>query len=172
MTDTTITILKKSTPPKLSYRAEGDLTYHIGHKSSSKTFYFRITDNVGGGFFSNEWIALNDIAETAKTNSPNKPFKALIFRNLFQSKGANNHGFLAAILRTESVMLPVDKQSMSHTMSDLKLFKASMQPLIKDKTNLHDDVAEAAQLKETKRAEMIAKMKGNAKATKTKSKTK
>jgi len=159
----TLRIIKKSTSPKLSPRAQGSLTYHVGYDDSSKSFHFRITANSGGGFFSNEWISLTDILDTIETTSSGKPFKALIFKSLYQSKGSNNHGFLAAALRAESLLLPVEKQLMSHTLGDVKGFKAAMQQLIKNKVSLDDDVAEAEKVKEAKRAELIEAMKASAK---------
>jgi len=159
----TFRIIKKPTSPKLSPRAQGSLTYHVGYDETAKTFHFRITANSGGGFFSNEWIALNDVLETIETTSSDKPFKALIFKPLYESKGSNNHGFLAAALRTESLLLPVEKQLMSHSLGDVKSFKTAMQKLIKDKVCLDDDVAEAEKIKEAKRAEMVAAMKASTK---------
>lgn len=111
----TLRIIQKSTSPKLSPRAQGSLTYHIGYDETAKTFHFRITANSGGGFFSNEWVLQNVILDIIETTSPGKPFKAIIFKPLYQSKGSNNHGFLAAALRTEKLFLPVKKQLMSHT---------------------------------------------------------
>jgi len=159
----TFRIIKKSTSPKLSPRAQGSLTYHVGYDETAKSFLFRITANSGGGFFSNEWIALNEILDVIETTSSDKPFKALIFKSHYQSKGSNNHGFLAAALRAESLLLPVEKQLMSHTLGDVKGFKAAMQQLIKDKVSLDDDVAEAEKVKEAKRAELVAAMKASAK---------
>jgi len=158
----TLRIIKKSTSPKLSPTAQGNLTYHVGYDQTAKTFHFRITANTGG-FFSNEWIALNDVLDTIETTSSDKPFKALIFKPLYQSKGSNNHGFLAAALRDESLLLPVEKQLMSHTLGDIKSFKTAMQQLIKDKVSLDDDVAEAEKIKKAKRVELIVAMKASAK---------
>lgn len=159
----TFRIIKKPTSPKLSPRAQGSLTYHVGYDETAKTYHFRITANSGGGFFSNEWISLNDILDTIETTSSDKPFKALIFKSLYDSKGSNNHGFLAAALRAEKLLLPVEKQLMSHTLGDVKSFTTAMQQLIKDKVSLDDDVAAAEKIKEAKRAELIAAMKATAK---------
>jgi len=159
----TLRIIKKSISPKLSPRAQGSLTYHVGYDETAKTFHFRITANSGGGFFSNEWIALNVILDTIETISSDQPFKALIFKSLYQSKGSNNHGFLAATLRAECLLLLVEKQLMSHTLGDVKGFKAAMQQLIKEKVSLDDDVAAAEKIKEAKRAELIVAMKASAK---------
>jgi hypothetical protein len=158
----TFRIIKKSTAPKLSPRAKGSLTYHIGYNNNSKSFHVRITAN-SGGFFSNEWISLSDILDTIEATNSSKPFKAIIFKSLYQPKGSNNHGFLAAALRAEKLLLPVEKQLMSHTLGDAKGFKAAMQQLIKDKVSLEDDVAEAEKIKEAKRAELVAAMKASSK---------
>jgi hypothetical protein len=162
MTNTFSTI-KKSTAPKLSPKATGSLTYHVGYDDKSKFFHFRITANSGGGFISNEWISLNDILDTIEDTSPDNPFKAIIFNPLYQSKGANNHGFLAAALRSESLLMPVEKQLMSHTLGNVKDFKAAMHQLIKDKVSLEDNVAEAQKIKDAKRAELIVVMKASSK---------
>ena len=94
---------------KLSPKSPSSLTYHVGYDDNSKSFHFRITANSGGGFFSNEWIPLSDILDTIATTFPVNPFKAIIFKPLYQSKGSNNHGFLAAALRAEKLFLPVEK---------------------------------------------------------------
>ena len=159
----TFRIIKKSTSPKLSPRTQGALTYHVGYNDKSKFFHFRITANSGGGFFSNEWISLQDVLDTIENTPSDQPFKAIIFKSLYQSKGSNNQGFLAAVLRAENLLLPVEKQLMSHTLGDTKGFKAAMQQPIKDKVSLDDDVAEAEKIKEAKRAELIEAMKASSK---------
>lgn len=59
---------------------------------------------------------------------------------------------------------------LSHTLGNVKTFKAAMAKLIKAKTELHDEVAEAEAAKEAKHQEMIEKVKAAA-ATKDKSST-
>jgi len=54
-------IIKQSTCKLISLAAKGQLTYNIGHNDQSKSIHIRVIANTGGGFFSNEWIALNDI---------------------------------------------------------------------------------------------------------------
>lgn len=159
----TFRIIKKSTAPKLSPKALGSLAYHVGYDDKSKSFHFRITANSGGGFFSNEWIALQDVLDIIENTPSDEPFKAMIFKSLYQSKGSNNHGFLAAALRAENLLLPVEKQLMSRTLGDIDVFKAAMQQLVKDKVSLEDDVAETEMIKEAKRAELIEAMKASSK---------
>jgi len=42
----TLSIIKKSTSPKLSPRAQGSLTYHVGYDETAKTYHFRNTANM------------------------------------------------------------------------------------------------------------------------------
>lgn len=152
-------IIKKSTCSKISPQARGQLTYHIGYDETAKTFHLRVTENTGGGFFSNEWIGVDSILETIDALPSNDPFKAVIFIPLYNSTSANNHGFLAAALRAEKVLGTVDGHPLSHTLGNIKTFTTAMNKLIKDKVDLHDDVAEAEAMREEKHAEMIERMK-------------
>jgi hypothetical protein len=94
-----IRIIKKIVFPKLSGRAKGELTYHIGHDDKNKSLLFHVTANTGGGFFSKEWISLDNIIDTIDEQDSDI-FRAILFIPLYTSKGANNHGFLAAALRS------------------------------------------------------------------------
>lgn len=84
--------------------------------------------------------------ETIQEEASDSPFKAIIFQPIYVSKSANNHGFLAAALRSEGVLLPVEEHPLSHALGDIKGFKKNMQKLIKEKVDLNDDVAEAARI--------------------------
>ncbi len=154
---TELRILKKSTCPKLSSRAKGKLTYHVGCDPNG-AFYIRIAGNEGGGLFSLEWAALTAIQNVIVAQG-DKPFKALVFRPLFKARGANNHGFLAAALRAEGLLIAHPGNPLCHTSADPAPFLADMAKLIKGKTNLHDDVAEAAAIKAKEQAERIEKFK-------------
>ena len=162
---TTLRIIKKSTCPKLSTRAKRTLTYHVGYSATHKSFHIRITANAGG-FFSNEYISLDDVLATIEANGSDTPFKALLFKPLYQSKGANNHGFLAAALLAEGILQPEEGRALSFELRDVPAFKTAMHKLIKDKVDLEDDVAIADAAREAKRAELAKKMQATAKARK------
>ena len=53
----------------------------------------------------------------------------------------------------------VDGQPLSPTPDNIKNFTAATAKLVKEKVDLHDDVAESEALKEKKRAEMVERMK-------------
>jgi len=99
-----IRIIKRTTCPKITASANGQLTYDV----SDESYLLRITANPGGGFFSNEWVTLKSITDILKKH-PNTLLKAPVFKPLFESLGGNNHGFLAAALRHEGIILADDK---------------------------------------------------------------
>jgi len=161
----TLRIIKKATCPKLSSRAKGTLTYHVGYAATEKSFHFRITANAGG-FFSNEYISLENVLASIESNGPDSAFKALLFNSLYQSKGANNHGFLAAALLAEGILKPEEGKALSFLLGDLPVFKTAMNKLIKEKVDLEDDVAIADTAREAKRAVLAKKMQAAVKARK------
>jgi hypothetical protein len=157
-----INILKISTCGKVTLPDDHTLTYNIGYDTVDKTLLVRLTDNDTGGLFSNEWITLDDIVTTIeKRPSPDTSFNARIFTLLFTSASANNAGFLAAALKAENILVPFKESNRLHDMGDIKAFESSMQPLIKDKVNLHDVVAERDAAKAKVRAENERKLKAN-----------
>jgi hypothetical protein len=152
-----INILKKAHCGKVSTPEKETLTYNIGH--SSDEYYFRITDNDTGGYFSNEWVSLNDISKLLPNDTP---FNASALTPLFKSKSANNAGFLAAALKAESLLLPVKETKRLHTLGDFDAFNKAMQKLVKSKVSLPDVIAEREAAKEAKLkalADKLAKSK-------------
>jgi len=137
------------------------LSYHIGYSDQDNTFSFRVTANTGGGYFSKEWVSLDAILEHIQAQPAGQPFKSLVLRRAYVSTGANNCGFLAAVLRAEGILVPVPKSPFSHTHGDVAQFRQTMEPLIKAKTALEDEVAieEAAKAKlREQRAEAMRKI--------------
>ena len=155
----TINILKLAYCGKVSAPKQETLTYNIGHDNEQNEFYFRVTNNAGGGFFSYEWIALATIMETIKQIPDDKPFNAQVFGSLFISQSANNPGFLAAALRAEKLLLPVRKTKRLHQLGSVDDFTRSLQKPIKNGVSLPDEIAQLMSEKETKRAELVSKLK-------------
>jgi hypothetical protein len=152
-------ILKKSICPGISPKAEASITYNVGYDPTTKTFSVRVIANSGGGFFSNEWIKVDDVLSCIQATDSSEPFKALIFQRLYMSRGANNHGFLGAALRSEGVLKPVAKAVYSHELDSPKTFNAAMQKLLKSKVDLKDEVAIREAEMEAKREKLLAQMK-------------
>ena len=58
------------------------LTYHIGSMPDGE-IYLRVHSNTGGGFFSQEWISLQDILTALKKRPEGKPITSILLIPLF-----------------------------------------------------------------------------------------
>ena len=106
------TVIKSAKAPKISARASGLLHYDVG-KNDEGRYALRITANDTGGLFSKHWLSLDDIL--ALLDIPkDAPFKSVALRALFVRGSANNHGFLAAILRAEKLLVAAEPNSPFH----------------------------------------------------------
>lgn len=106
------TVIKSSKAPKISARASGLLHYEVG-KNDEGRYALRITANDTGGLFSKHWLSLDDILALLDILK-DAPFKSVALRALFVRGSANNHGFLAAILRAEKLLVAAEPNSPFH----------------------------------------------------------
>lgn len=106
------TVIKSAKAPKISARASGLLHYDVG-KNDEGRYALRITANDTGGLFSKHWLSLDDILALLDLLK-DAPFKSVALRALFVRGSANNHGFLAAILRAEKLLLAAEPNSPFH----------------------------------------------------------
>ena len=101
----TITPLSHATCPTLSRRST--LRYELG-QDPNKAFYFRITHNDGGGFFSPEWVSWPDILDAIKNV---QPVTSRSLRAIFKGKSVNTSGFILAVLIAEGLLETLPKKS-------------------------------------------------------------
>ena len=106
------TVIKSAKAPKISARASGLLHYDVG-KNDEGRYALRITANDTGGLFSKHWLSLDDILALLDILK-DAPFKSVALRALFVRGSANNHGFLAAILRAEKLLVAAEPNSPFH----------------------------------------------------------
>ncbi|MGL6484012.1 hypothetical protein ACSZNY_12640 [Aeromonas caviae] len=106
------TVIKSSKAPKISARASGLLHYEVG-KNDEGRYALRITANDTGGLFSKHWLSLDDILALLDLLK-DAPFKSVALKALFVRGSANNHGFLAAILRSEKLLVAAEPNSPFH----------------------------------------------------------
>lgn len=106
------TVIKSAKAPKISARASGLLHYEVG-KNDEGRYALRITANDTGGLFSKHWLSLDDILALLDILK-DAPFKSVVLRALFVRGSANNHGFLAAILRAEKLLVAAEPNSPFH----------------------------------------------------------
>lgn len=106
------TVIKSAKAAKISARASGLLHYDVG-KNDEGRYALRITANDTGGLFSKHWLSLDDILALLDILK-DAPFKSVALRALFVRGSANNHGFLAAILRAEKLLVAAETNSPFH----------------------------------------------------------
>ena len=106
------TVIKSAKTPKISARASGLLHYDVG-KNDEGRYALRITANDTGGLFSKHWLSLDDILALLDILK-DAPFKSVALKALFVRGSANNHGFLAAILRAEKLLVAAEPNSPFH----------------------------------------------------------
>ena len=79
------------------------LTYHVG-RNSEGIIFLSIHSNTNDGFFSREYISLNDILAILEKQGAGNSFTSFLFHDLFEGRSSNSGGFLNAILLNEKVV--------------------------------------------------------------------
>ncbi len=82
------------------------LTYNIG-VDDDKAVFMRILSNTGGGYFSNEWISLENITSVLGDVS-GEHITSIHLIPLFKGKSVNTPGYLLAVLVNETVLVSVE----------------------------------------------------------------
>jgi hypothetical protein len=128
-------ILKKAQCPTIS--GKSGLTYHVA-TDAQKALYLRVASNSGGGFFSQEWVAMKDIQKALSAGSP---ISAIRLMPLFRGQSVNTPGFLLAVLSAEKLIRPMPGKQRVHELVQGSDFQARMDKLIASTANLPDDAA-------------------------------
>jgi hypothetical protein len=90
-TETPIQVLKEGSCPTSS--GKSNLGYQVGIDESD-VIHLKVSDNDGGGFFSDEWVSFSAI-QAALTQWPHdQGITSMAFRKVFRGKSANTPGFL------------------------------------------------------------------------------
>jgi len=98
-----IRIINRGECSKLTPRGRGALSYEFGVDDDTGENIIRIAANSHGGTCSFGWIQLKTIEDLLENNDEEN-FSAVFFRKAFVSRSANNHGYLAAILKAVKVI--------------------------------------------------------------------
>jgi len=107
-------------------RNGGGITFKILADAAHQQLFLRIVANEGGGFFSPDIILFDDV-EVCLPDDRTQPLPAKIFASAFTGKSANNPSFMAAILRTEGLLGPVEGKPNLHLLTgDWSAWKAGM----------------------------------------------
>ena len=113
--DESMTVVKTGTCDTLTKKSK--LTYQIGTLPDGE-LYIRIHKNSGNGFFSREWISLQDIQKVLGKIPEGKPVTAIMLNDLFTGKSVNTPGFLIAVLLHEKLLVPMRGKKRSHEPGD------------------------------------------------------
>jgi len=130
--DDTMRILATGTCETLS--GSSKLTYHIGSMPDGE-IYLRVHSNTGGGFFSQEWIALADILTALKKRPEGKPITSILLNPLFRGKSVNTPAFLLAVLLHEKVIRSMQGKLRRHELADPSVFNDKIEKLMASATS-------------------------------------
>ena len=120
-------VLKTATCKTLS--GKSTLTYQIGCTPES-IIHLRINKNSGGGYFSDEWIAFDDIQEILKERLRGTPVLAHLLTPLLKGKSVNTSAFLLAALSHLKLLRPLPKKKRHHELLDPKPFLDQVEKLM------------------------------------------
>ena len=95
-----------------TFSAKSTLTYQIGTEDDE--LHVRITKNTGGGFFSDEWISMNDIQSVLDEHPEGTPVTSFMLQPLFQGKSVNTPAFLLSALVHEKLLRPMKGKKRNH----------------------------------------------------------
>jgi len=104
-------ILKTASCKTIS--AKSTLTYQIGTEDDE--LHVRITKNTGGGFFSDEWISMNDIQSVLDEQPAGTPVTSFLLQPLFRGKSVNTPAFLLSALVHEKLLRPMQDKKRSQS---------------------------------------------------------
>lgn len=122
---TTYLRLATKTAQKLG-RNGGGISYKVLADTDRQHLYLTIVGNDGGGYVSRDVVAFENV-EACLPADPAQPLAAKVFARAFTGKSANNPGFMAAILRSEGLLGPVEGKAHLHQVAgDWPVWKAAM----------------------------------------------
>ncbi|GAB6070013.1 hypothetical protein JCM30760_11100 [Thiomicrorhabdus hydrogeniphila] len=89
-------ILKTAICESISGRST--LTYQLSQDTELKTFHIRLVENTGNGYFSDNWLALDDLIKETESNNY---ITSMTINQLFNGKSVNTGAFLLSALKQE-----------------------------------------------------------------------
>jgi hypothetical protein len=104
------------------------LTYQIGVTPDS-VVHLRISKNTGAGFFSDEWISVEDIHRTLEKRPEGSPVLSHFITPLLKGKSSNTSGFILAALSHLRLVTPVKGKKRHHELPGPEDFTASVRKL-------------------------------------------
>ena len=140
--DDTMRVLATGTCDTLT--GSSRLTYHIGCMPDGE-IYLRVHSNTGGGFFSQEWIAFQDILRALEKRPEGKPITSILLNPLLRGKSANTPGFLLAMLLHEKVIRSLQGKLRRHQLMDPSVFTEKIEKLMASGTQAKGKAAKTTE---------------------------
>ena len=103
----------------------------IAFTVSGRAFHvhLRITKNTGGGFFSDEWIAVDDIFRLLKNRPQSSPVMSHFISPVLKGKSVTRRAFILTALTHLKLIRPLPKKKRLHELLDPKSFLDQMEKL-------------------------------------------
>jgi hypothetical protein len=89
--------------------------------------YLHVHSNTGDGFFSQGWIALQDILQVLKKPPEGKPITSILINSLCRGKSANTPALPLAVLRHEKSLRPIPGKLRRHEFMDTTAYKTKVE---------------------------------------------
>ena len=128
-----IKVLKTATCESLS--GQSTLTYQLGY-TENKEVYTRVSENSGGGLFSNEWISLKAVQDVLEDNPEDEPLTSFLLQGLIVGKSANTPAFLMAALVHEKWLRVLKGKKRGQEILDTSRFMAKVNKLVARKARV------------------------------------
>jgi len=108
--------LKTGKASKIGLRSPGYIHYRILTDQTHQQLYIFITGNDDDGYYSKEIVPFDKVEECLQDIKSNIPIASKLFKNAFIGKSNNNAAFMAAILREEKLIAPMNDAVRKHTL--------------------------------------------------------
>lgn len=119
--------VKHAQTAKAGKHSKGKISYRVLTDELHEELFITIVGNEGGGWFSNEIIAVSKIEDVLSKINTKIPLATKAFAPAFESKSVNNAGFLVAVLRAEGLLKAADEGSRLHLVTqEWELWKSMM----------------------------------------------
>ena len=112
----------------LSLSGKSNVTYQIGTDPESN-IYMRIYANTGGGFFSPEWVSLEEVQKFIDAAPKDKPLSSWSLHPLFRGKSVNTPAFLMAAFVHEKWLRILKGKKRGLEVLDDAAFRAKLETL-------------------------------------------
>ena len=118
-----------------SLSGKSKLGYVIG-TDGGKSILLKVTSNSGGGYFSSEWVGLDDIQATIAKSPSDKPLTSYCLSPLFKGRSNNSWGFLWAVLLAEGLVALLPEKDAGYAKCDVAGFIKDVSALIESGVSL------------------------------------